>query len=523
MKRKLFVFLVACLALTFFTTFAFAGGGKEEAVEEEAPAEAAEIPWKKAPDVWGDEVNIMALKATVSQPLFHFADIWEKERGRGTKVKITEVPIEAFHQKIFTDLITGMGQYDAYLTATWFTGDYFSGDQYIYDIEQFMDDPQFPQWDPDTVVPAMKTLYSWAGKWVGVPNDNDGQVMYYRKDILTNKEYQQRFKDEMGYDLPVPPKTTRQFLDVAKFFNGWDWDNDGEKDYGVTMHLKVGAQGMFHYMSWAAPYVISDQNDRFWFNAETFEPLINSPGHVKALEDLTEMVQYGPEGMIGWTLGEAWDLFLKGDAVLTYTWGDLGSLAQDEEESVVKGKLGAAIMPGTTRAYDPIGDEWVEFDEPNRVGNTTGGSWHGVISVYSDAPRATYDYLAFMAKKENAFWNFTRGWTGVDPGRTFAFLEPHGTASVEDYEKQGWNAQDVREYTDAYWVNFTAEKQFPYLMIPGTNEYWRALDVEINKVASGQKEAKEAMDDTYDKFQSITSRHGKENQLRLFRQSFNLQ
>jgi multiple sugar transport system substrate-binding protein len=510
--------LIAALAPTVFAEGQKEGGGQQQ-TQQGQPTE-----YKEAPAEWGDQVDILTLKSTVSQPLFRFADIWEEQRGKGATVNITEVPIGQFHQKIFTDLVTGRGQYDAFLTASWYTGDYFSGDQYIYTLEQFMnsDDFDHPQWDPDTVLPAMKQLYQWNGRWVGVPNDNDGQVMYYRKDLLNNQEYQQRFQEEMGYEMPVPPKTVEEYIDVAEFFDGWDWDNDGSDDHGVSMHLKVNAQGMFHFMSWAAPYVVSSENDRFWFSADDFEPLINSPGHVQALKDLKELVQYGPEGMISWTLGESWDLFLKGDAAVTFTWGDLGALAQDTEESQVKGKVGAAHMPGTMRAYDPIDETWHEFDEPNLVGNTTGGSWHGVISTLSDAPHATYDYLAFMAEKENAFWNFTRGWTGVDPGRTFAFLEPYGTAKVEDYVDQGWNEEDVTQYTNAFYKNFTNDTQLPYLMIPGANQYWRALDVQLNEVVSGQKSAEDALQTTYENFQKITERYGKERQLQLFKESLNL-
>lgn len=514
--------LVALVLLVAVSPFVLANGQKDQGGQQQA-AQPEEREWAQAPDVWGDQVDILTLKATVSQPLHRFADIWEEERGQGATVNITEVPIENFHQQIFTDLVTGRGQYDGFLTASWFTGDYFAGDQYIYSLEQFMEDDQFPQWDPETVLPAMKQLYTWDGRWVGIPNDNDGQVMYYRKDVLTNSRFQRQFEQEMGYEMPVPPETVQQFIDVAQFFDGKDWDNDGSSDHGVSMHLKVGAQGMFHFMSWAAPYVVSPENDRFWFETENFEPLVNSPGHVQALEDLMELVQYGPEGMIGWTLGESWDLFLKGDAVLTYTWGDLGSLAQDEEESVVKGKVGAAQMPGTMRAYDAVDEQWVEFDEPNIVGNTTGGSWHGVISTLSDAPRATYDYFAFMAIEENAFWNFTRGWTGVDPGRTFAFLDPFGTAEVSDYTEQGWNAGDVEEYTNAFYQNFTNDLQLPYLMIPGANRYWRALDVQLNEAVSGQKSAEEALQTAYDNFEKITERRGRAQQLRLFKESLNIE
>jgi multiple sugar transport system substrate-binding protein len=127
-----------------------------------------------------------------------------------------------------------------------------------------------------------------------------------------------------------------------------------------------------------------------------------------------------------------------------------------------------------------------------------------------------------MAEKENAFWNFTRGWTGVDPGRTFAFLEPYGTAKVEDYVDQGWNEEDVTQYTNAFYKNFTNDTQLPYLMIPGANQYWRALDVQLNEVVSGQKSAEDALQTTYENFQKITERYGKERQLQLFKESLNL-
>jgi len=466
----------------------------------------------------GVTVRILTLKATVSQPLFILGRKWEKETGG--KVEVVEVPLAAFHQKIFTDLITGMGEYDAFLTASWYYGDYFSAvEPYIIPIEKFMKDPRFPQWDPDTVLPAIKKLLTWGGKWYGIPNDNDGQVLYYREDILTNPEYRKRFKAEFGYDLPVPPKTTDQFLDIAKFFNGWDWDKDGKVDYGLSMHLKVGEQAMFHYASWAACYVISPDNPYFWFNPENMEPLINSEGHLKAMEDMVEMVNYGPRAMLAWTLGEGWDLFLKGDAIFCFTWGDLGALAQDPKESRVKGKIGATPMPGRYEVYNPIKKVWKKYDKVIQVGNTTGGSWHPVISRYSKHPEATYDYCAFMAVKENAFWNFTRGWTGVDPGRTFAFLPPYGTASVEDYVEQGWDPHDVKPYTDAYYINFTNPLQILYLRIPGGEEYWRALDFALGKAASGELSPEEALDECYKDFVRITNRLGKERQLKLFRES----
>ena len=68
---------------------------------------------------------------------------------------------------------------------------------------------------------------------------------------------------------------------------------------------------------------------------------------------------------------------------------------------------------------------------PVKVGNTTGGSWHGVISNYSANPEATYSLLSLMAIKPASIWLAQNGWTGVDPGFTYQFLEPQGEAGLE--------------------------------------------------------------------------------------------
>ena len=47
--------------------------------------------------------------------------------------------------------------------------------------------------------------------------------------------------------------------------------------------------------------------------------------------------------------------------------------------------MGAAGIPGTTEAFNPITGEWKKYDL-NQVGNTNGGSWHCVISRPVEEP-----------------------------------------------------------------------------------------------------------------------------------------
>jgi multiple sugar transport system substrate-binding protein len=249
------------------------------------------------------------------------------------------------------------------------------------------------------------------------------------------------------------------------------------------------------------------------------KPLINSEGHLRALEDYVKLASAGPREEISWTLGQGWNLFLAGHSAMEPTWGDLPTLAQEPKTSKVKGKIGAAGLPGTTEAFNPITGEWKKY-EFNQVGNTNGGSWHCVISRNSKKREATYDFLAFMANKKNAFFNSTNGWTGVQPGMKFEYLPPVGTASLDEFKAQNWNADDVMEYLKGYYSVLSAPVQEEYLRIPGTAEYWHELDVNISAVLGGQMQPKAALDATAAAWEKITERYGREKQKALYQASF---
>src|SRR5215469_14916831 len=484
----------------------------------ESPITKERIEFLKSKPYKGVTINVLVLKATVGDCLKYHAPKWSDLTGG--HVNVAEAPIDTLHQQIFSDLSTGQGRYDAYMTAAWFYGDFFTGKEpYILEIEPFLQDPKYPYWDPNEFLPAMKKLYTWQGKLYGVLFDADAQILYYRRDQLESPDNQKKFKDKLGYDLPNPPKTTKEMHDVASFFTGWDWNGDGQNDWGISLHAKVNEQGFFHFLTLSAPYVVSPNNKYYFFNPDDMKPLINSEGHVRALEDYAKFLSNGPKEQIAWTLGQGWNLFLTGNAVMEPTWGDLPTFAQDPKMSKVQGKVGATVIPGTEEAFNPITGKWEKFPA-NTVGNTNGGSWHCVISRLSKKKEATYDFLAFMANKKNSFFNSVNGFTGVQPGMKYEYLPPTGTATIEDYTKLGWNKDDTTAYLQGYYNNLVLPEQQTYLRIPGAAEYWHELDVRVSSVLAGQTEAKAALDDCAKAWEQITERYGRDSQKKLYAESF---
>lgn len=454
----------------------------------------------------------------ISGPLHEIRD--EFEAATGASLEIVEVPFAEHFPRLMTDLATGSGRYDASIGAAWWLGDLVEG-EFILSYDEWYGDDRFPEWDVEDVDVGPRGLLSYDEQKYMVANDIDGQIMYYRRDLFGDANHQTAFEEAYGYPLEVP-HTWNQFRDIAEYFDGQDLNGDGEPDDGLAMHVKAGSQALFQFMSLSAPYVIGPENPTiYWFDPEDMTPLLDSPGHVRALETLVGLTEFGPEAMMGWSFEESWDHFLQGRAALTFTWGDLGGLAQ-AEDSQIKGIMGAAPVPGTDEYYNVAAGEWVETDQPNVVGNTAGGLWSGVISRFSDAPEATYFLLALMSTKEKSLVYAARGWDGVDIGRFSHYLPPTGTADIDDYLAAGWDEQDIFDYTQAYADNFGASNQFPYLRIPGTNEYWTALDRHLSSAMTGQSTPEDALANIVVDFDTITDRLGREAQLQSYRNSLEL-
>jgi len=484
----------------------------------ESPISPERVAFLKTKPYKGQTINVMVCKITVGDCVKWHAPHWEE--ATGGKVNIAEVPIETLHQQIFSDLSSGLGKYDAYMPGAWFYGDFFVPEQpYIVPLDQWIGDPKHAYWDPNEWLPSIRKLYSWNGKIYGGPMDADGQALYYRRDVFAQQDIKDKFKAKFSYDLPTPPKTMKEYHDVCDFFTGWDWNGDGKDDWGLSLHAKVNEQGFFHFLTLSAPFVVSPDNKYYFFHPDTMKPLINSEGHLRALEDYVKFLANGPKEQIAWTLGQGWNLFLAGNSATEPTWGDLPTLAQDPKTSKVQGKIAAAPLPGTTEAFNPITGEWKKYDL-NQVGNTDGGSWHLVMSRFSKKQEMVYDFLSFMANKKNALWEVATGWTGVQPGFKFEYFAPNGSGNVDQWKALGWNEDDAVSYLSGYYQALAAPVQQEYLRIPGAAEYWHELDVNLSAVLGGQMKPKEALDATAAAWEKITDRYGRDKQKALYKASF---
>ncbi len=479
------------------------GARSVKSVDFEAPRGTATMASRNA--FSGQTVTFLCLESQIATALVEIEEEFEAETGADLQVVL--MPFEDVYLEYVNDALSGAPRFDGLIAGAWWIGGLVEKNL-IRDYDVYYGDPRFPAWDIEDVLTAPRRLLSYNGKKYMVPLDHDVQILYYRRDLMQDEGHRAAFRQEYGYPLAVP-RTWSEFRDVAAYFHGRDLNGDGEGDYGLSMHLRDGAQGMFHYMSLSAPFVVGPENpELYWLNPENMEPVIDSPGHERALAMMVDLVQYGPREMLGWDLGRSWDLFLQGRAALTFTWGDLAVLAQ-QEGSKVRGKTGTAMVPGTMEYYSIAKQRWIKTDKPNRAGNTTGGSWAGVISAYSKHPEASYFLLSMMATREKGLFYATRGEDGIDPGRRSQMLAPYGEADIAGFLRLGWSEADVRDFHGAVYESFTSAAQLPYLRIPGTYSYWTILNANLYRAASDQLSPRAALRNTKIDFSAVIEQYGK--------------
>jgi len=445
----------------------------------------------------------------IAKPVQMFAPDWE--RLTGGKVNLITAPWAELYPKMYSSFALGAHVYDIVIfPAAWLPD--FAGSGFLAPLDEFI------AADPDIawVLPVYRgPIVNWAGHVYAVPVDGDCHIFYYRKDALENPDYQAQFKEKYGYDLPVPPRTWKEVKDIAEFFNGWDWDNDGRVEYGVVEARRKDDQAYWTFFSRAAGYVAtSDLPGALFFNPDTMEPLINSPGHIQALKDYIEIMDYGVPGMINMDSGEIRTVFAAGEAAMAIDWGDIGVIADTSEESTVKGQVGYAILPGSNDVWNYKTGEWMHFDEPNQAPYLAFGGWVAGIDAKSPNIEAAYDFISFLSSPENSYISVTTPETGFNPYRASQFEKLAGW--------YGYGFVHPDEYLAAIRDTIAHPNVQPDLRIPGGARYFEALDAQLALAVAGQKTPEQALNDVAAAWEQITEELGRENQFKAFRLSLGL-
>lgn len=225
---------ITTILLILLTTF-ITGCENKKTTDEQAKSK---MPYKGQ--------TIMVIVPTlhaglIRGPILEEAEKFEKRTG--AKIRVVTPSWNETIEKTKQSLEDPNLNYDIFVVISMWQGMLFA-DDHIEPVPQWVKD----KIDWDDVLPIYKnSVLSYNNKAYGIPYDGDCINLYYRKDIFENEQYKERFFKEHGFELN-PPKTWEEYKIIAKFFNNWDWDNDGEKEYGNAILRKKGISQCWSFL-----------------------------------------------------------------------------------------------------------------------------------------------------------------------------------------------------------------------------------------------------------------------------------
>ena len=164
----------------------------------------------------------------IGQPTALHAEQFAKLTG--AKVDVTHTPAGDLYAKAMVPFKAGQAPYDIVFGFSNFINDW---KQYLAPVpKKYINSPEMKD-----VTKSHIGVSSWDGTMYQYPVDGDRHYLKYRKDVIDNPEMQKKYKADTGKELRVP-RTWKEYGEMAKYFNGWDWDGDGEKEYGSAEVMK---------------------------------------------------------------------------------------------------------------------------------------------------------------------------------------------------------------------------------------------------------------------------------------------
>lgn len=483
---------------------------REEATPTAAPA--ARTP-AAGMQFEGVEVNVITFTGPqIAEPLQRRAPEFQKLTG--AKINVITVPFADLYQKILTDFTTGTNSYHVIVFAPQWMADYVEPG-YLEDLTPRIEADPALQWED--IAPFFRNFSAtYGGKIYTIPLDGDFQMVYYRTDLLEAEGLK-------------PPETWEDYLAIAQHFHGKDLNGDGVPDFGSGIAKRRGAQSYWMFWSIAASFLQSQGTQQgAFFDVDTMEPLTNNEAFARALEIYKETGKYGPPDELNWDVGDSRAAFVTGRCALTLDWGDIGTLAIDPEQSKVKDKVGAIILPGTKEVLDRKSGKLIACDAntcPHAINGVNHspyaafGGWSGAINKNAPAKvkDAGYAFLSYMSQPAQANVDVTIGKTGFNPYRISQF------ENIDLWVKAGMSEAAARNYLGAIKDSLNSPNMVLDLRIPGAQRYQGVvLDTVLSRYLAGELTTKQAMEELTKGWNEITDELGREKQKQAYRSSLSI-
>ena len=359
---------------------------------------------------------------------------------------------------------------------------------------------------------------TWDGKTYRISIDGDCHNFNYRSDYFTDAGLAEAWKAEGGEGEWGVPTTWQQVNAYTKFLKGKQLES-GEDTFGYLDAVKPGGGFTWYFFaSRASAYAKYPGNPAWLFNPENMDPYINNPAFVRALQDIIDTIDFQPADQKNADLLTTLGQILGGTGAMTAWWGDVGSNVYTSDSSVVQDKMAFSILPGSVDVYNNTTAAWEELaDGPNFAPNEAYIGWGLYVmqkSVDRGVNEAAWDLAAHLGGKDLSMW------TAIYPSGFQPYRNSH-------FDIKYWvDAGLPPEFAESYLASESDSYNHPNgaiePRIPGIFDYYIAAEEQVALAVAGEKSAQEALDAAAAKWQEITDRNGRDQQLALYKAALGL-
>ncbi|UTI40207.1 sugar ABC transporter substrate-binding protein [Niallia sp. RD1] len=251
----------------------------------------------------------------------------EFEEETGIKVNYEVVGFEQLHDKMFTALSGGSDDYDIiHVRDDW--ADEFASQGFLEPLDDYITDDvknSFSQLSFDNL--------SYDGNIYGVPRYLWLTQFYYNKEIF----------EEAG--ITKVPETWDELIEVGKQIQ-----EKTDIEYALSTQLRE--------QDAIRPFILNlrAEGGEFW-DYSTNKPTFNTPEGLKSLQRLEEInMDAKILDPLSFENEASKDQFLQGKTAMFIGYPDIVGFANDPEKSKIIGKLGTALMPGSTEKTSSLAE-----------------------------------------------------------------------------------------------------------------------------------------------------------------------
>ncbi len=300
----------------------------------------------------------------------------------------------------------------------------------------------------------------YQGKVFGLPFMPGTQILFYRKDLFTDRELRTAYLRMFDAELR-PPRNWPEFNKIAEFFTARP--NSSPTAYGITMAAKLPV------------FVTNEFCSRKWaYGARAFDEAgnvaINSSEALNALNNFIQSYSYAPP----WAFENDWDGeindFCSGQCAMMIQYESHSTRISSQMKRDLKGCVGYDLVPG---------------------GNPLLGGWSLVVNKFSEKRKEALDFVKWACSHELAvpysILGGTTAWKSYYKSSDLSILYPWLDVAYRSYKL-------ARKRSSPYRGGPTILKQ---------GEYEEILGEEIKKAAAGEISAEQCLKNAEERLKTL--------------------